>query len=149
MIINQISMEKKKLTATQIIDAMMSKDQFSQWLGISRVEEREGYCKLKMEIRPEMCNGFGIVHGGIAYSFADSALAFASNSHGRHAVSIETSITHLKALYAGDIITAVSEEQNFGSRTGVYYVKVENDHGDLIALFKGTVFIKDSEWVAE
>jgi acyl-CoA thioesterase len=141
-------MTKKKLTASQIIDTMISKDEFSQWLGISRVEEREGYCKLRMEIRPEMCNGFGIAHGGIAYSFADSALAFASNSHGRHAVSIETSITHLKALHSSEIITATSEEQSFGNRTAVYYIKVENDEG-LIALFKGTVFIKDSEWLSE
>ena len=77
--INWLSM----MNATAIIDAMMKKDLFSQWLGIERVEERVGYCKLKMTVRPEMCNGFEIAHGGITYSLADSALAFASNSNGR------------------------------------------------------------------
>ena len=89
----------EKITATQVVDQMMGKDLFSQWLGVERLGEGKGWCKLKMTIRPEMCNGFEIAHGGISYSLADSALAFASNSHGRHAVSIETSISHIRALF--------------------------------------------------
>ncbi len=133
---------------TSIINHMMAKDLFSQWLGIERLEEREGFCKLKMTVRPEMCNGFAIAHGGITYSFADSALAFASNSHGRQAVSIETSISHIKPLYAGDIIIATAFEKNVSIRIGIYEVRIEKENGDLVALFKGTVFRKDKEWDA-
>lgn len=64
-------------------DCMLNHDSFSNWLGIELVEISEGYCRLKMKVRQEMTNGFNIAHGGIAYSLADSALAFASNSHGK------------------------------------------------------------------
>ena len=139
-------MSDSKSKTTAIVDAMMSKDYFSQWLGIERLEEKEGFCKLKMTVRPEMCNGFEIAHGGISYSFADSALAFASNSHGRQAVSIETSISHLKPLKAGDIITATAEEKSRSNRIAIYDVRVEKENGELVALFKGTVFRKETEW---
>jgi acyl-CoA thioesterase len=136
-------MEKSK--ATKIVDRMMDKDLFSQWLGIERLGEGEGYCKLKMVIRPEMCNGFEIAHGGISYSFADSALAFASNSHGRQAVSIETSISHLHPLKPGDVLIATAEEKSRSNRIAIYEVRVERV-GELVALFKGMVFRKDGEW---
>ena len=125
---------------------MMAKDQFSHWLGIEILEGKEGFCKLKMTVRSEMSNGFGIAHGGIAYSLADSALAFASNSRGKHALSIETSISHILPLKPGDVIIATAEEKNINKRTGIYEVRVENENGELAALFKGTVFRKDIDW---
>lgn len=125
---------------------MMSKDYFSQWLTIERMEESTGYCKLKMQIRKEMCNGFGIAHGGITYSLADSALAFASNSHGKKAVSIETSISHIKPLHTGDTIIATAQEKNCSNRLGIYEVRIEKEDGELVALFKGTVFRRESTW---
>ncbi len=131
-----------KSQSTKIIDAMMEKDYFSQWLGIERINEGEGFCKLKMVIRKEMCNGFEMAHGGISYSFADSALAFASNSRGKQAVSIETSISHIKPLQTGDVIFAIAEEKNVGNRTGIYEVRVEKENGELVALFKGIVYLK-------
>ncbi len=129
-----------------IVDKMMEKDLFSQWLGIERVDEGEGYSKLRMTIRPEMCNGFEIAHGGISFAFADSALAFASNSHGRHAVSIETSISHIKPIRSGDIIIATAVEKNLSNRLGIYEVRIEKPDGELAALFRGTVFRKDTLW---
>lgn len=132
--------------AKSIVDQMMENDKFSQWLGINRLEEKEGYCQLSMTVRPEMCNGFGIAHGGITFSLADSALAFASNSRGKHAVSIETSISHVKPVHVGDTLLATCEEQSLGNRTGIYYVKVENQSNEQVALFKGTVFRKDTDW---
>lgn len=135
-----------KSKATAIIDAMMHKDYFSQWLGIERLEEKDGYCMLKMTIRPEMCNGFEIAHGGISYSLADSALAFASNSHGRQAVSVETSISHIKPLKAGDVVIAIAEEKSRSNKMAIYDVRVEKINGELVALFKGTVFRKETEW---
>ena len=139
-------MSESKTRATAIIDAMMDKDYFSQWLGIERLEERDGFCKLKMTIRTEMCNGFEIAHGGISYSLADSALAFASNSHGRQAVSVETSISHIRPLKAGDIIIATAEEKSRSNKIAIYEVRVEKENGELVALFKGTVFRKETEW---
>lgn len=132
--------------ASAIIDAMMENDAFSKWLGIERMEEREGFCKIKMTVRTEMCNGFNIAHGGITYSLADSALAFASNSQGRHAVSIETSISHIVPLKTGDVIIASATEKNCGNRIGIYEVRVEKESGELVALFKGIVFRKETEW---
>jgi acyl-CoA thioesterase len=132
--------------AKKVIDRMMDKDLFSQWLGIERLEEGKGYSKLRMTIRPEMCNGFEIAHGGISFSLADSALAFASNSHGRQALSIETSISHLKPLKPGEVIVATAEEKSLSNRIAIYEVRVENESGELVALFKGTVFRKDGNW---
>lgn len=135
-----------KSKVQKIVDAMMEKDLFSQWLGIERIQEKEGYCKLKMTIREEMCNGFSIAHGGITFSLADSALAFASNSQGQHALSIETSISHIKSLKTGDIIIAEAIEKSKTSRIGIYEVRIENEKSELVALFKGTVFRKDAQW---
>lgn len=132
--------------ATMIVDKMMERDLFSQWMGIERIEEREGYSQLKMAIRPEMCNGFEIAHGGITYSLADSALAFASNSRGRQAISIETSISHIKPLRSGDTIIATAVEKNLSNSIGIYEVSINRGNGELVALFKGTVFRKETLW---
>ena len=93
-------MEKSKV----IVDEMYESDKFSQWLGIEIVEIKQGYCKLKMKVREEMTNGFGIAHGGICFSIADTALAFAANSHNIKSLSIETSISLIKKVKADDII---------------------------------------------
>ena len=129
-----------------VVDKMYNGDAFSQWLGIERVEEKAGYSKLRMTVREEMTNGFKIAHGGITYSLADSALAFASNSHGRQAVSIETSISHTKALHIGDVITAEAIELNLTNATGIYDIKVTNQNDEVVALFKGTVYRTKKEW---
>ncbi|MEO1626040.1 MAG: hotdog fold thioesterase [Bacteroidota bacterium] len=133
--------------ASQIIDQMFQNDAFSQWLGIERVVERPGHCVLRMRIRSEMTNGFGIAHGGITYSLADSALAFASNSQGRHAVSIETSISHLQPLKAGALITATATEESLAHRIAIYRVEVKDEQDQLVALFKGTVYRRSKEWL--
>jgi acyl-CoA thioesterase len=138
-------MKDEKSKASQIIDKMMEKDYFSQWLGIERIEEGEGFCVLKMTVRDEMCNGFGIAHGGISFSLADSALAFASNSRGPQALSLETSITHIKPLKSGDIIIAKAKELHVSRKIGHYEVRVEKENGELTALFKGIVYIRRVE----
>ncbi len=136
-----------KSQATKIIDQMFEKDAFSQWLGIERIHEDIGTCTLQMTIRPEMCNGFGIAHGGITFSFADSAFAFASNSQGRKAVSIETSISHTVACRTGDVITAIAKEENLGNKTAIYSVMIKNQKDQLVALFKGTVYRTSQAWL--
>lgn len=128
---------------------MYEKDAFSQWLGVERLEERAGYSRCRMTIREEMTNGFGIAHGGITFSFADSAFAFASNSRGRHAVSIETSISHTKSLRVGDVIIAEATEESLANKLAIYRVTIQKENGELVALFKGTVYRKKTEWFGE
>lgn len=135
--------------ASRVVDAMMKGDAFSQWLQIERLEEGPGHCILRMMVREEMVNGFLIAHGGISYALADSALAFASNAHGIKAVSIETSISHLRPVRIGDTLTAIATEDNLGKRTGVYRVEVMNQQGKMVALFKGTVFRGGEAWFPE
>ena len=132
----------------EVINTMMKNDFFSQWLAIRIIEEKEGYCKLGMEVRKEMLNGFGIAHGGITYSLADSALAFASNSKGRKSVSIETSISHIVSLKEKDSIIAEANCETETDKLGHYKVKVylENDPGKTVALFKGIVYKTSKNW---
>ncbi len=132
--------------ATRVVDEMYENDFFSQWLGIERISEGEGTCTLKMTVRNEMLNGFGIAHGGITYSFADSALAFACNSHGRKSVSVETSISHTKTVKEGDILTAVATEESLSNKIGVYKIVITNQAEETVALFKGTVYRTSKEW---
>lgn len=131
---------------SEIVDRMYNKDAFSQWLGIEREEERPGYCRLSMTLREEMTNGFGIAHGGITYSLADSALAFASNAHGQQAVSIETSISHTKPVKPGDRLIAEAKEVNLTRSTGLYDIRITNQDHELVAVFKGTVYRTGKTW---
>ncbi len=125
---------------------MYQHDHFSRWLGVELLAIGRGSCKLRMEVRPEMLNGFGIAHGAITYALADSALAFASNSRGRHAVSVETSISHTAPLREGDMITAEAKEESLSNRIAIYRVEVHNQEGKVVALFKGTVYRKERAW---
>lgn len=125
---------------------MYEKDAFSQWLGIEIVKISAGYAKIKMTTRSEMVNGFGIVHGGITFSLADSAFAFACNSQGRHAVSIDTSISHLQKTGVGETLFAEAKEENLSHKIGLYRVEVTNEKGEVIAIFKGTNYRSSAEW---
>lgn len=119
---------------------MMAEDAFSQWLGIEVADIKPGYAKLEMKVRPEMVNGFNVSHGGIAFSLADSALAFASNSYGRVAVAMENNISFTKKVTPGDTLTAKTEELSLGRRIGVYNITITNQDNEKVALFRGTVF---------
>jgi acyl-CoA thioesterase len=128
-------------------EKMLDNDLFSQWLGVELLDIKPGFCRLQMTIREEMTNGFKIAHGGICYSLADSALAFASNAHGKMAVSIETSISHLTKLKAGEVVIADAKEIFCSEKTGVYQVEIKNQENKLIALFKGTVYRSSKNWL--
>jgi acyl-CoA thioesterase len=132
--------------ATRIVDRMYNNDPMSQWLGIERLQDGPGISVLRMVVRKEMLNGFAIAHGGISYSLADSALAFASNAHGVQAVSIETSIAHVAQAREGDVLTTRVEEKSLTKRTGLYHVDVINQEGKVIAFFKGTVYRTGKMW---
>jgi acyl-CoA thioesterase len=133
-------------TPQQIFELMYNNDPFSKLLGMQLIAISEGHCKLEMKVTKDMLNGFSIAHGGITYSLADSALAFASNSRGIQSVSIETSINHLSKVIEGDILTATSEEKNLTGRTALYLINISNQNNQAVALFKGIVFRTGKEW---
>lgn len=126
---------------------MFDGDAFSKWLGIEVVEVKEGFCELNLVVREEMTNGFKIAHGGITYSLADSALAFASNSHGRKSVSVETSISHTKQCLVGDVITAKAIEKSISNKIAIYEITITNQKDETVALFKGTVYRTSKDWL--
>jgi acyl-CoA thioesterase len=127
-------------TPKQVVDHMMQHDAFSQWLGIEVLDVQEGYSKIKMTLRQEMLNGFGIIHGGIAFSLADSAFAFACNNRNNLSVALDTSIVFTKQTLPGNVLTAEAKEIHNGRSTGLYHISVTNQQGELVAQFKGTCF---------
>ena len=133
----------------KIINKMFDQDAFSQWLGIEIIDVSEGFCQLKMTVRKEMLNGFQIAHGGIAYSLADSVLAFASNSHGKKSLSVETSISHTVSVKEGDSLIAVSNEISLSPKIGIYFISIKNQNEQEVALFKGTVYRTSKEWFSK
>jgi len=126
--------------AQRVVDAMMAKDAFSQRLGVKILEVRPRQVTVGMRVRTEMVNGFGVSHGAIVYALADSALAFASNTHGRVTVSIENSITYPQPVRVGDELIALAEEESASNRLGYYRVAVRRQDGVIVALFRGTVY---------
>jgi acyl-CoA thioesterase len=133
-------MNEKDQFAQQVVNHMMEHDKFSQWLGITVLEIKEGYSRIQMLVREEMVNGFNIVHGGIAFSLADSAFAFACNNRNNLSVALDTSINFTKAVQVGDTITAEAKENHNGRSTGLYFITITNQNNEQVAHFKGTCF---------
>ncbi len=140
--------EKDKF-AREVVAHMMKNDLFSQWLGVEVLEVREGYSRIKMTVREEMINGFGIVHGGIAFSLADSAFAFACNSRNVLSVALDTAINFLKPVHVGDMLTAEAKEIHNGKSTGLYHISIHNQKDHVVAIFKGTCFRTDKKLVPQ
>ncbi len=131
---------EKDQAAAEVVAHMMKNDLFSQWLGIEVLAIKEGYSRVRMKVRPEMINGFGIVHGGIAFSLADSAFAFACNNRNVLSVALDTSINFTRPVQVGDELTAEALEIHHGRSTGLYHITVSNQHAHVVAVFKGTCF---------
>ena len=119
---------------------MMASDAFSQWLGIEVLEVAPRRSTCRLTVRQEMVNGLGVTHGGVAFSLADSAFAFACNTHGKLTVSIDNSITYPSPIHVGDVLTAVAQEEASSGRLGYYRADVTNQRGEVVALFRGTAF---------
>lgn len=126
--------------AAQIVKNMTSRDGFSAWLGIEIIEVGASSCTLRMKIRHDMLNGFGVCHGGVTYSLADSALAFACNGHGTVTMSIDNSISYPASVHEGDVLTADARQESAGNRIAFYRVDVRNQAGVAVAHFRGTVY---------
>ena len=136
--------------AERVVSAMMAKDAFSRQLGMQVVEIRPNAATVRMTVRPDMLNGFHVCHGGVTFALADSALAFASNTHGKVTVSVENSISYPKGVREGDVLTATAEQESDTNRLAFYRVTVRRGD-DTVAMFRGTVyktsqdFFKDPE----
>lgn len=126
--------------AKDVVSHMMNNDFFSQWLGIEVLDIKEGYSKVKMTVRKEMVNGFGIVHGGIPFSLGDSAFAFACNNRNNLSVALDTSINFVKSVHVDDVLTAEAKEIHNGRSTGLYHISITNQHEHVVAIFKGLCF---------
>ncbi|WP_299683770.1 PaaI family thioesterase [uncultured Dokdonia sp.] len=124
---------------------MLSQDAYSTWLGIEIIESKVGYVKVGMKVRKEMLNSMNFAHGGITYSLADTAFGFTANTHGKYAVSIETSINHIEALVEGDYITAEATVNHQKTKVGFNIVEVKRGE-ELVALFKGVVYRTTKDW---
>jgi len=133
-------------TAKKIVNQMYNHDAFSKWLGIKVLGEEAGVYKVQMKIKKEMTNGFGIAHGGISYSLADSALAFAANANGYEAVTIDSSISYFKKININDIITANVKEISLTKKIGLYQIAITNQDNIEVARFKGTIYRTSKKW---
>ena len=132
--------DQKSFEPKQILETMLKNDRFSHWMGLKVDEIRLGYCRLHYTIREEMLNGFDQVHGGILFSAADSAFAFACNSHGRITVALDVSITFTRPAKAGDLLTVEAKEIHLSNKTGVYDIRTTDKDQNLVAFFKGTAY---------
>lgn len=135
--------------AEKVFHLMYDNDPFSKWLGIELVSIERGECVLQMTVRAEMLNGFAIMHGGISYSLADSAFAFASNSYGKKAVSTSVIMQYPKATMVGDVLTATAKTVSLSPKTAILDVEVNNQNGELVGLFRGTAYRSTKDWIEE
>jgi acyl-CoA thioesterase len=116
---------------------MYDRDPASQALGMLLAEIRPGYARMTMPVRADMLNGHQTCHGGYIFMLADSAFAFACNSHNHNTVGAGCTIDYLAPGREGDLLTAEATEQALAGKTGVYDIKVVNQEGRTIALFRG------------
>ena len=120
-------------------DAMLERDRHSRGLGMRIDEAREGYCRVSLTVTDAMLNGHDIVHGGVTFSLADSAFAFACNSRNEPNVALQTTLSFTTAGRLGDVLTAEAVERSGKSRISVYDVTVTRN-GEVMALFRGTSY---------
>ena len=133
------------MEGTKIPYKMLSQDAYSQWLGIEILECEIGRCKVAMTVRKEMLNSMHKAHGGITFSLADTAFGFAANTHGKFAVSIETSINHIEAVSEGDYLIAESVIEKVNNKLGFNIIEIKRGD-ELVALFKGVVYRTNKDW---
>lgn len=116
---------------------MYEADACSRALGFELVEVRAGYARMRAAIRPDFLNGHNICHGGLIFTLADSTFAFACNSYNVNTVASGCSIEFLRPVHGGDTLTAEAVEQTISGRTGIYDIRVVNDSGETVAMFRG------------
>ncbi len=116
---------------------LLERDSASRALGLELAEIGPGQARMTMRVREDMLNGHQICHGGYIFLLADTAFAFACNSHNHNTVGAGCSIEYLAPGRLGDLLTAHAQEQTLSGKTGVYDVKVTNQEGRTLALLRG------------
>ena len=117
--------------------SMYDTDACTRWLGMRLEAVGPGYARLSMTVRPEFLNGHRTCHGGLIFTLADSAFAFACNSHNHNTVAAGCSVEFLRPAQGGDVLTAEAAEQVLSGRHGVYDVRVSNQNDEVVAMFRG------------
>ncbi len=135
--------------AEAVGDALYALDRNAQALGIRLVEIRPGYARMTLKVRPEMSNSHNICHGGIIFTLADTAFAYACNSHNHNTVASGCSIDFVAPAHPGETLTAVAEERALAGRTGVYDVEVRSENGGIVAVMRGKSYRIKGEVVSE
>ena len=126
--------------AERVVAGMLAADAFTRWLGAEVVETAPRRSVLRMRVRGDMANGFGIGHGGVTFALADSAFAFACNTGGTVCVALDVAVSYPNPARLGDVLTAVAEAEAEPRRVGFYRVTVTNQRGEPVALFRGTAY---------
>ena len=140
--------EEAQALAEATAKAMWSRDQAAQALGMSILSVKPGYAKLNMAVRADMVNGHHICHGGMIFSLADTAFAYACNSYNKNTVASACHIDFLAPGKEGEMLEAEAIEQSQSGRTGVYDVTVRSSSGKTIALFRGKSYRINGEVIA-
>ena len=133
--------------AEEIARLIWREDEASKWLGMELEEVRAGYARVSMEVRAQMVNGQKLCHGGLIFALADSSFGFACNAHNHKAVAASCTIEFLRPGALGDRLTAEATETARAGRSGFYDVKVTNQRGDLVALFRGKSAMVKGVWI--
>jgi acyl-CoA thioesterase len=128
------------LRARETVERLLFTDAFSRWLGVEVLEVAVGRAVLRMTVRPEMVNGFGTGHGGIVFAFADSALAFCTNSDGTISVALDCTISYPAAVRPGDVLIATGVRETTTNKIGFASVTVRNQDDVVVGHFRGTVY---------
>lgn len=135
--------------AERLVAVMRARDGFSAWLQLEVASLAPSACTLRMTVRADMLNGFGVCHGGVTFALADSALAFASNTHGHVTMSIENGISYVAPAVLGETLTATAVEEGAGGRLAFYRVTVRKQDDTTVAIFRGTVYRTQREMLSE
>ncbi len=133
-------MQPSKNQAQAVGEALQSKDLAGKHLGLRLLEIRPGYAQVSITIRPDMVNGHGICHGGVTYTLADTAFAYASNARNEKSVALHCSINYTNPVYVDDQLIATGSEQTLKGRHGIYDVTVTNQNEQIVALFRGQAY---------
>ncbi len=124
------------------IKKTFARDSFPNLLGIELLELSEGKAKIQLQVREGHLNLLGATHGGAVFTLADTVMGLAANSYpDRHSVTLNMSINYLRTTKAGDVLTAVAQEENLTRKTGVYTAHIVNSNGEPVALATGTYYV--------
>ncbi len=126
--------------AERVVETMLKNDAFSRWLGVEVLDVEPGRSVIRMTVRAEMLNGFGVAHGGITYALADSCLAFASNTEGNISLALNNTMYYPEKVVEGDVLTAVGNVVSGSNRVGMYDVTITRADGVTVGEFRGTVY---------